>query len=124
MALKSKNKSDKKSKSDKKAKPEKNVDRGSRKEFILDQVEAAGSKGIKVADIIKATDRKFRYEEEGGSRMRVSNTLRSAREEGLVTSKDGVYTWRGKAAKKKDKSGKKDKPSKKAVEVEESDDEA
>lgn len=68
--------------------------RVTRKSYVLDLVEGAGSKGISVAALVEKTDDQFDYGEGKTSRMRVNNTIKEAVEDGLVRVKDGLVTWK------------------------------
>lgn len=86
-----------KEKKEKKAKGERAPREGSRKAFILSQIESAGKSGIAVGALIKAADKKFEYTGDKSSRLRVNNTIREAKENKMVTITEGeddnTVTW-------------------------------
>ncbi|MHA2064253.1 MAG: hypothetical protein ACXABY_07725 [Candidatus Thorarchaeota archaeon] len=96
MAVKKKKKTkakvDTKKKSKKKRTDDEDEPRVTRKSFILDSIERAGSKGISVAALVEKTNEEFDYGEGKSSRMRVNNTVKEAAESGDVKVKDGLVT--------------------------------
>ena len=93
MSTKGKAKSSSKKKTKKSKAPKE--PRVTRKGFILGLVEKAGKKGISKEKIVEKTDAQFEYGEGKSSKLRVNNTLKAAKDEGILkVNDDGKATWK------------------------------
>jgi hypothetical protein len=99
MAVKKKaKKSEKAKKSKKKAKKddeEEKEPRVTRKSVIIDNIKAAGKKGITKQELGEVIDEQFYGGKKGKSRMRINNTIKELEEADNVEVEDGNVTWTG-----------------------------